>query len=299
MEVRKIKKTPSLFDGELWRLLIEQAKAAKMGYTVKYSTYTIEIISPFADFYFMQDKMNPRCFGAANGIKKDIKSYLEQLAAYGEPPPIIDRRVNYYQFAMPERLKQTGHTIYNIDIKSAYASVLAQHELITPATASNLSSLAKKDRLASVGMLASNKYSYTFNEENVLSAVEYNEGEYSDFFYFCIRHTQKLMETIQEMLGKDFLFYWVDGIYFENIKHRGAIEKYLQEEGYRNSFDILEEFHAFENNKQFTIYFEKEGKQKMFKVPKPQKGHAKELVELLGLHSDDFSVIKKHKNTIK
>ena len=291
MEAKKISKTPSLFDGKLWQLLIEQAKAAKMGYTLKSSTYTLEIITPFSDFYFMQDKMNPRCFGAASGIKKDINSYLEQLKAFGEPPPIIDRRVNYYQFALPDRLKKTGQTIYNIDIKSAYASVLKRHELITEKTALNLASLPKKDRLASVGMLASNKHCYSFAPDNELVGIEYIEGELSDYFYFCIRHTQRLMDNIREILGNDFLFYWVDGIYFEDIRHRGKIEEYLKEEGYRNSFDILDNFHAFENNKQFTIYFSKEGKPKLFKVPKPQKGHAKELIDLLNLHDKKYSVI--------
>ena len=286
--INKLPKIKTLFDGDLYLLEIEKNIAVGLPYSITQSNYTLAINNEYAPIYFMQNVMSNKAFIAANMIKADIKN--KGL----EPPDIEQDSLQYYKFSLPGLLKKNKkNVIYNIDIKSAYANVLRNNLIITPATFGYLAQLDKQDRLASVGMLASNK-NHFFYEAGELVAIQNERNPLANFFFFCIREIQTIMDKIKFMLGNDFLFYWVDGVYFNNIKNRGIIEEYLRGLDYKNSFETLTDFTTIENKRNHTIYFKKEnGTPKIFRVGKTDLSVNKEIINILGLFDDKYKIITK------
>lgn len=271
----------SFFSEDNYIKYLELCKASKMPFIIEQSNYTLKIQSEFINVQFMQNMMSKRAFIAYQKIKSDISKS-------GLVPPEIDRReLKYYKFEIPNRLKQSSKTIYNIDIKSAYATVLKNHLIISPKTFAYLSSLHKQDRLASVGMLAGRKNIFEYTNGGELKSYSKKENELANFFYFAVLQTQYIMQGIQSLLGRDFLFYWVDGVYFENENRKDEVFKYLSEKGYKYSFDILQDFSVMETGKLHRLFFKKEGEEKTFTIPKPDNEIARKVIDFLGVHKKD------------
>ena len=88
----------------------------------------------------MQSK---RCFAAFAKIKSDVLKVM--------PPEISGDKLIYFQY---DFTKSVSHdTVYNIDLKSAYAAVLFKEGFITKKTWEYLKSVDKEDRLATVGKI--------------------------------------------------------------------------------------------------------------------------------------------------
>jgi hypothetical protein len=228
--------------------------------------------------------MSNKTFGAYAKIKKDI--LIQNLV----PPEVDKRMLEYYKFAPHEKILRAKNTIYNIDIKSAYPSVLINSKIITTETWEYLASLEKKDRLACLGMLAANKIYYFYNQENKLTHIDRDLNPLSGFFNLCIFEIQNIMNEIRAAIGNDFLFYWVDGIYFNSEKSIPIVKRILEENEYKYSVEKLKDFSVYENDS-FTFENEK-GESKIFRMPGFDDRVNKELVKLLNLH-DEKSVIGK------
>jgi len=278
-----------LFDGDLWEQYVNLTKAYKCGYCIKQSTYSMEIISPFINKRFMQNLMSNRAFAAYAKIKKDIKEK-------GLTPPEIKRSMlEYYKFEMPEFLKRAKNTVYNIDLKSAYATVLKNEGVITEDTFNYMARLPKKDRLACVGMLASNKNYFFHGKDGEIEMIQNELNPLTPFFYLCIYRVQQIMNQVKNAIGNDFLFYWVDGIYFNSEKSIPVISKILTDTEFSYSFEVLRDFHVLDNKGRISLKFIKENdKPKIFRVPEMDMQVNKRLIGLLSLHDEENSIIKKY-----
>ncbi len=252
-------------------------EAIELPYTIIESNYTISIESDFYNNSWMRDTMNKKAFIAGAKIKRDI------IATGLEPPEFNDDEIKYFNFTSTGNLINAPKTIYNIDIKSAYANVLNNHALIIPSTFQYMQRLTKKDRLACVGMLAANKDIYECLGDQELSYRK-EVKETKNWFFFCVHRINKIMQKIADEIGDDFLCYWVDGIFFNNEKHAVKIGKILFELGYKYSFDICTEFEYSNINNQEKIRYLKGNKElKVLSMPKPINEVDKFLLNFLQL----------------
>lgn len=275
---KKEAKIKSLFNENNYTLYLEMIKTAKVPFTIKQSNYTLDIESDFLNIQFMQNIMSEKAFIANQMIKGDIKRF-------NIVPPEIDREmIKYYAFNIPKKLQAAKNTVYNIDIKSAYATVLLNHHVITDKTFNYLCHVQKKDRLAAIGMLAGRKNIFHYDKNAEVIEFEITENPLSNFFYFCIYHVERIMDAIRAAIGNSFLFYWIDGIYFDNPDKAPLIMQILRENQYKYSFDTLTDFIYKEHEKRFIIYYKKDGEQKTFNVPKHNSTVAKEIINFLSLH---------------
>lgn len=274
-------------DGENLQDILDFCAATNKPYKVIEGNYITTIESNFCNITFMHEQKGKRAFIAGNMIKRDI-------ANTGLIPPNIDPEdLIYFNFTVPEKLRNTVSTVYNIDIKSAYANILKNHSLITPKTYAYLCSLSKPDRLACVGMLATKKEVYTM--------LGYNTQDYEqilldtrNWFFFCVQRTNEIIQECKRTIGNSFLFYWVDGIFFDKETDAKRIGEILQIKGYKYSFDICTNFEYSETDNKKIIRYKKEGKSKMLYLPKKNESIDEFLVKFLKFHN-----YKKYNNVVK
>ena len=105
-------------------------------------------------------------------------------------------------------------TCYNIDLSSAYAYCLYNCELITKKTFNYLLKLPKMERLTAVGMLATSHVKYFYSGGKCVDFKPYREPT-AQIFFFLIDEINYLMQDIKWILGNDFIFYWVDGVFIK------------------------------------------------------------------------------------
>ena len=161
----------------------------KQPFAIIQSNYTYEVISkafkedgttPIVHAKFVQNMMSTNAMIAGAVIEKEIKEK-------GVEPPEIDKfNLRYNKFSKLEVLHKANETIYCIDIKSAYLQVLYNEGLIKKQTFENTQKLSKKDRLAAVGLLATNKTIMHHDETGEEIAIENEQKEYAPFFFLCI-----------------------------------------------------------------------------------------------------------------
>lgn len=278
---KKERKIKALFSDNNYLLYLDFVKSTNWPHVIRQSNYTLEIESDFLHIQFMQSLMSKSALIANKMIIRDIKQK-------GLLPPDINKDdLDYFSFSPPQRLKKTKSTIYNIDIKSAYATVLKNHGVISEQTENYMRRLQKKDRLASIGMLAGKKNEFHYNEKNEVVNLVFKENDLQNFFYFCVWKVQQIMNKCREIAGNSFLFYWVDGIYFDKKDCIDKISDYLSEHNYAHSTDELHEFTFTDTANRYNLHFFKDGEKKTFPIPKPNAEINKKIIALLSLHDDD------------
>lgn len=76
------------------------------------------------------------------------------------------------------------------------------------------------------------------------------------------------MADISKILGNDYLFSWVDGIYFTEIKNKTIeVLEYLEKLNYNYSIETLKNFKSVKKEKHFLINFDKGKENKLFNIP--------------------------------
>jgi len=282
-------KAKSLYNGKNYLHYTALVQSFGQPYTIKQSTYTYEIVSEFVNVFFMQNLMSEKSIIAAKMIERDIKEL-------NVAPPVVDRyALNYYEFQPPERLFLAPSTIYGIDIKMAYATVLKNRELIKPDTFKFLCSLPKKDRLSCVGMLAANKNIMNYDGAGNLTSIANSQNAMNPYFYLCVLEVQRLMGICANLLGGSLLFYWVDCIYFDSAEKAAEIQLLLAENGFKSTFEKLTNFIVKKNQKKYVICYTKEGgTTKKFNVPKENKEVNKTILKNLGFFSEKNRIIENN-----
>lgn len=223
------------------------------------SNYTTQIEMEEMKDKYVQNMQSNRTFACFAKLKSDMKE---------KQVPIIDpTQLIYFQhnFKKPVYIEK----VTNIDLKSAYATILFNDGFITKETFDYICKSAKKERLASVGMLASRKKIFTFKTGSVIDEQEII-SEKSGFFFYAVQRTSEIMSEIQRIASKNYLYTWVDGIYFLPNKNVDFLcEHYLTENNFKYSVDQLSEFEVQFKYDNILVTFKKEGKRKIFNLPVP------------------------------
>jgi len=242
---------------------IDLHKKMKLPFTLTLSTYTARITSNYCDLHFMKSEQPNRVFCAFNMIKADVKKRPVSKIAVS--------KLKYYSqnFIYDEFF---ADKIFNIDIKSAYATILKNDGYISEKTFEFISRLPKQERLACVGMLAGKKNVFYMDENGNPLKDETIISPTADYFFYCVKRTSQIMNDARKHLGNAFLFSWVDGIYFlENekagINEGGIFQDYFKQQGFNTSFDVLENFEVNRKREYYRVKYDKEGKSKMLNIP--------------------------------
>ena len=72
-----------------------------------------------------------------------------------------------------------------------------------------------------VGMLARSYSKYTYKGKECIK-VEFHREPTAQIFFFLIQEVEYVMRDCKWYLGKDYIFHWVDGVFFkpETLEYR-------------------------------------------------------------------------------
>ena len=167
----------AILNSESVNAYIDLHKQMKLSFKLSLSTYTARITSNYCDIHFMKSEQPNRVFSAFNSLKSEVvKTKIK---------PINAGKLSYFAENFGFDNFYTDY-IFNIDIKSAYATILKNDGLISEKTFTFISSLPKQERLACVGMLAGKKNIFTINEQGETVTDETIISPTSDYFFHCV-----------------------------------------------------------------------------------------------------------------
>jgi len=236
----------------------------KKSFTVKMSNYSTVIEVGNFRYVFGNDfDEGTSFFGAYQKIKKDIVNapYIDE---------VNEKDLIYFDTAkIKEGMKLKN--AYNIDIKSAYIKTAYNFGLISKTTFDYCMKLPKVDRLKAFGMIATNYTCFDYENGELTKVYSKKDENTRKYFFAVVSEVSKVMQLIKNELHEDFLFYWVDGIYFKSKKAAIKAQQLFKENNYETSFDCLKNFTLFVDDFKYIIRFGKQGEQKLFTIPKIQK----------------------------
>jgi len=236
----------------------------KKDFTIKKTGYSLEIILNGKKYLFSKTDNTQKTFFAHSKIKADIrKSNLIIDSVPHQQIKFYDVR-NFMEFNQEIFYPE----IINVDIKNAYPQTLFNFGCLTENTFNYLNTeINKIDRLKAVGMIATNKIIYEFKKGKCFNSYTKSNKENRNLFKAVCFEVGKNMNDCAQLIKDDFLFFWVDGIYFLNEKNILPTELLLNSNNYKTTTERLTDFYAKLSNNIIFIEFKKDNKLKKFSLP--------------------------------
>ena len=195
---------------------IKNLKKEKQNFEIQITNYSTTINLNNKRFIFTNSVMSKKAFISFSKIKSDINKNNFVF------PEKLNTKILYYSAHEKLKNKKFGlhSNVVNIDINSAYLSVLKNNGIITKNTFNYIQKTSKVDRLKSVGMLATQKICYQFIKGIETNVYQKKDDNLRNIFFLCCYEIDILLQKIEAILGKSFLFYWFDGIYFQGNENK-------------------------------------------------------------------------------
>lgn len=243
-------------------------------YEIHKTQYTtlIKVLDTGEKHLFTTSPMDKKTFMAYNMIKSDINK--RSFVVDSCPRNMI----NYFDvsnYLRKNKIKnQVLSDVYCIDIKSAYPTTLKNFGAIEPYTYSWLhkKSIPKSVRLKACGMLATQKVIYFFRGNKQIQKPYLKKDQNLRNIFFAVSfEVGEVMNLAVSILGKRFLFYWVDGIYFTGIDCNGKIKQVtdmLSDFGYESTVEKIDWMKIADSDEKVLIDVEKGEDIKPFILPK-------------------------------
>jgi len=274
----------NLLRGSNARAYMNYLKKIGVPFEMFISNYQVHFKTELFDKKFVHSMQGNRVFACYAKIKKDVKT---------KPIPDINREQLSY-FVHDFKADRYVGDVINIDLKSAYATILYRDGYITRDTFDYISKGTKQDRLVSVGMLASRKQHFKFDGGKIVFNDEII-SEFSNFFFYAVKRTSEIMADLKTICGSRYLFTWVDGIYMlpdpDTVKQ---CEDYVEQCGFKYTTEQLREFEVKIEQKQVRVHFLKlskgEWKPKPFTLPLVNSEFKRLMIE---------AILSKHKTKSK
>ena len=236
----KIERFKFFLDAKAMKAYKVIIRLSKAPYKIIMSNYTTRIICPLLDidFMFVNSFQSDRMFIAYAMIKRDFEKW-----SANEMPTTEYKDVVFYENKITKNINLEN--IVNLDLNSAYATALLNTDFIQENTYNYLQLIPKIDRLSCVGMFASKKTTYHFDEKGEIVLVEPYESPTSGYFIYCIKIVGELMMKIKDAIGADFLMFWVDGIYIiNNPESVNKAKEIIEENKFKYKEKLLPIFQA-------------------------------------------------------
>lgn len=244
-------------------------------YKIKQGTYTTTLESGMGKFKFFSNDFPKRVFVAANMIKKDVKDSFKS-------PEIMNTKHMKTNYGSSDNIQNIITTdVLNIDLSGAYVQALWHTGIITERTYQYLLKLPKMERLPAIGMLATS-YVELYYENGKCTKFAPHRAETSEIFFHLIDEINFVMKDIEYMLGKDYIFHWVDGVFFKKETHKNVIkniEDFLLELDYPFKYELVDTFKVRKQEDVIRIEMYKNNKYKKYEFSTGQSG--RNLTQLL------------------
>lgn len=215
--------------------------------------YTVRIKIPeLKKQYFFSEKSGGKLFLCFySKLKANVK---------GVQTGVKFKDIIYYKF---NHLTDIPEKMYCCDLNSAYLQALFNAGIINESSFNFGSKIPKVDRLKGVGALATKKTitKYTGGKMHPLDLIKSEEENV--FFFACYSIGKLLSELIKET--PNFLFFWVDGIYFKTICDAYKARQFFSNYSFPSKIEYCENSKILPSGKYLTY---RKGKNlKVFSIP--------------------------------
>lgn len=191
-------------------------------------------------------------------LQTQIKKELEE-----QEPPAIDTNINYFDFQPPKMGKtKTFKNVKGIDLSAAYQTFAYNLGYISEVLYKKCLEANKVSRLRSWGAIAKKNTTFHFDRGECKES-ENDTSKLRPFFFSTARHVGEVMNECKEISGENYLFHWVDCVFFEaNAKKEQEIIDLL---------DLYNLPYHFEEIEYITI----NSLSNLYRVEKKEKGKNK------------------------
>jgi hypothetical protein len=232
-----------------------------MTFTRSQTGYSCKFETEFERVWITPSKAGFKLYGAFS----KLKSYLMK---YG---PVIDfipkSKIKYFDLNR-NLYEREIKKCYCVDIKSAYLSALKIHGVISQEIYDYINDLPKLDRLRCLGMLATCKIEFSFIDGNLTGYQMKRNDQLAKYFFLACYEVGEIMQQIKNIIGENFLFYWVDGVFVTGKRNANKVQKILENAGYQHTTEIVESVKIQQrNSRHWDITLKKGGKIKPYVIP--------------------------------
>lgn len=237
----KLEKHKCYLNNDALQAYVGLCKKGRYPYKLTISNYTTHLLcyGMGFDMLFMNSFQSKKMFIGYNMIKSDFEKWTAN-----EIPVIDYNDVLYFENEIKQDIELTN--VINLDLTSAYATVLRNDYFIQEKTYQYLQNIPKIDRLACVGMFASRKTIFEYSETGEIAKYEIVQSPTTGYFTHCIKQVGDLMLKIKAAIGSSFLQFWVDGVYI-NSEDAGAVaeaKKIIEQANFQYKEKLIPKFRA-------------------------------------------------------
>jgi len=247
-------------DVETIKKIVQMYKDMKLDFCIKNSSYSTIIETETNQVRFITNNYSNAVFMAAQKIKSDVtKSELGKSIMAGHYSTSNYDSAN----GQPDG---KWDKIINIDITSAYATCLLNSKLISKETYLFLQKIPKTERLPAMGMLARNQLIINFEKGEPISNERFT-ADTAQIFFYIISEINKMMQTVMQMAGDHFLFYWVDGVFLKQdipVKLLDQIENVFLHKNYAVKYESVKDLEWKREEDSVVITMNKNGENKRY-----------------------------------
>jgi hypothetical protein len=247
-------------DVETIKKIVQMYKDMKLDFCIKNSSYSTIIETETNQVRFITNNYSNAVFMAAQKIKSDVtKSDLGKSIMAGHYSTSNYDSAN----GQPDG---KWDKIINIDITSAYATCLLNSKLISKETYLFLQKIPKTERLPAMGMLARNQLIINFEKGEPISNERFT-ADTAQIFFYIISEINKMMQTVMQMAGDHFLFYWVDGVFLKQnipVKLLDQIENVFLHKNYAVKYESVKDLEWKREEDSVVITMNKNGENKRY-----------------------------------
>jgi hypothetical protein len=188
---------------------------------------------------------------------KEVRRHIVKNEVYLEPQfqenQVFSEDVHYVRVAHVP-VGETFKNVCEVDIDQAYWETAYQlgvipEKLYVKGCKGNIS---KKCRLTALGSLARKKYKFIYEGDKLVDKLVDREPLLENLWFTICKRVSDVMNDVIKELGKEFIFYWVDGIYFKNTpKNVSRTMNVFLNWGYNTKFKKINQIQFHE--KGFTV----------------------------------------------
>lgn len=233
---------------------------------------------------------------------KEVRRHVMKNEIYVAPEfeeQIYRRDIKYIDVKRAS-LGDVYHKVVEIDLDEAYwrtARVLGiiNQEIYDKGKKGKIS---KQSRLTALGTLAKKTTIMHYEGYKLVKKELRSEPLLENLWYTICKRISDVMTSAQEALGKDFIFYWVDGIYaIDTEKNRKIVADIFTQAGYGVKFQEIPKV-EFTDRGWVTQDSEDENDTRFFSYPHYATGKKKSYMESINLTDFVSDVISNNRDLV-
>lgn len=168
-----------------------------------------------------------------NFIKKNELGFINKVLKYcqkNEQKINVERsQISYIKQGKLKLNRVYTSKIYEIDLNSAYWNFAYKSNYINKDIYQQGLKVSKMARLISLGNLAKTTTVLSFDGTNYKHCGVIKSEKTENIFFSVSKQTDDIMQMLRVIAGNNFMFFWVDAIFFQSDITKNDIIEYLND----------------------------------------------------------------------